>query len=169
MKTSSLYTRRGDAGTTTLVDGRHVPKSAPVIESVGAIDELSAHIGLLAARMADGSAVPLQNIQRRLFAIGARLAGVSSPHFFPDDEAVRRLEALIDSSEAGTFDGFVLPGGHPLAAQAHVCRAVCRRAERCVVAAECPEAVPYLNRLADYFFALASEINQNNGFPEIKL
>ncbi len=167
MEHSLIYTRRGDRGTTSCADGVVVRKDSSVIEACGAIDELSCHVGLLAAyevRFRD----ELQAVQCCLFAVGAYLSGVRMPRFFPTAEDVAHLEALIDESNV-SFNGFLLPGGHVSAAQAHVCRAVCRRAERHVVAVNGVAAVPYLNRLSDYFFVLSMKLNDIYKVEEIKL
>lgn len=164
----SLYTRHGDNGLTSLADGRRVEKTHPAVEAVGAVDELSAHLGLLVAVCPATHREVLLDIQRRLFAIGARLAGVAAPKGFPTAGDVRELELQADLAAPDGFPGFILPGGTAAAAQAHICRAVCRRAERRAMAAECREALPYLNRLADYLYALSLKINQSMGVEERK-
>lgn len=159
---STLYTHTGDRGTTSLAVGGKVAKTDPRIVAVGDVDELSSHIGLLAARLPLEERPQLRQFQRRLFAIGARLSGIDQATYFPDGAEVEALERDIDAF-AVDLGGFVLPGGTVSAAQAHVCRAVCRRAERSVVAAGCTEALPWLNRLSDWFFAYAHRLNREAG------
>ena len=101
----------------------------------------------------------LDTIQRRLFAIGASMSGTTYPKDFPTEMHIMQMEQFINT--APTFHGFILPGGHPSAAQCHICRAVCRRAER--------HLVPYLNRLSDFFFALALKLNIFYGVAEKNL
>lgn len=161
----TLYTHTGDAGTTSLAVGGKVAKTDPRIVAVGDVDELSSHIGLLAAQLPQDERAVLRQFQRRLFAIGARLSGIDTPTYFPIGAEVENLERAIDSFGV-TLGGFVLPGGTPTAAQAHVCRAVCRRAERSVVATGCTEALPWLNRLSDWFFAYAHRLNREAGESE---
>lgn len=167
MKKSSIYTRQGDDGTTRRADGSTVPKDDASIEAYGTIDELNSHIGLLATQLPADWRSELLDIQRHLFAIGAYLAGVPSPDYFPTAADVAHLEALMDAMPP--FSGFVLPGGSPAAAQAHVCRTVCRRAERRVLTAKYPNALPYLNRLSDYFFCLSRKTNLFREIDENKL
>lgn len=152
-----LYTRRGDLGSTSVYRGRELPKDAPLMEAIGTVDELSSHLGLLAAHLGTPQVEALQRAQRHLFNVGASLAEV--PHVpLPGPEDVQQLEIAIDQLETRlgnrTF-AFVLPGGSVAAAQAHVARTVCRRAERRLVAAARLDLVPYLNRLSDWLYALA--------------
>lgn len=167
----SIYTRTGDEGTTTLADGRQVPKDAAAIEAYGALDELSSHLGLLATLVPPAVAAELHEQQRRLFAVSALLAGVDAPSYLPDREEVAALERLIDarSDSRKGFGGFVLPGGCPAAAQAQVCRTICRRAERRLVSAATTAGLAYVNRLSDYLFVLAQWLNREAGVPEIRL
>lgn len=167
----TIYTRNGDKGTTDLADGRRVPKTAEAIEAYGTLDELSCHLGLLATLVPAGVGEKLREQQRRLFAISALLAGVPTPSGLPGESDVAALEQLIDSLTPadGGFRGFVLPGGCPAAAQAHVCRAVCRRAERRLVSVAAAACLPYVNRLSDYLFALALWLNRQSGTAENEL
>lgn len=180
--TSPLYTRKGDSGM-TVCGNRRTDKCHPIIEAIGTLDELSCHIGLLSSEVRSGYRPALEEIQRRLFAIGAALSvtngkdrtddremtGLTSGiSYFPTAETIHRLEEETDRLSPA-FCGFILPGGCRAAAQSHVCRAVCRRAERRVLAARCLAAIPYLNRLSDYFFALARHLNQEEGTPETLL
>lgn len=160
-----LYTRTGDDGTTSDGRGRRLPKDAAVIEACGDVDELASHIGLLVAATPPAWHAALHDIQRRLFAIGAYTAGYAAVTYFPDASVVQQLEQAINALQV-PFAGFILPGGCEAAARAHVCRTVCRRAERHVHSAGATAALPYLNRLSDYFFALALRLNADAGRPE---
>lgn len=172
MKITTVYTRKGDEGQTSLIGGQRVSKASIRLESYGTVDELSAHIGLLAAQLPDGHEKDvIVRIQNHLFNIGANLATdqeVTTLHasaILPDN-AVHELEKEIDDiiAELPDIQGFILPGGTCQAAQAHVCRTVCRRAERCIVELAkttkvSSEVQQYVNRLSDYFFVLAKKMN----------
>jgi cob(I)alamin adenosyltransferase len=164
-----IYTRLGDGGETHLGDMSRVSKTHPRIEAYGTVDELGAQIGVALAL--PGGAEPfsghLRRIQNDLFDVGA---DISVPHG-GERERLRVvpsqtewLEQICDEVNAGLepLRSFVLPGGTPLAAQLHVCRTVCRRAERRTI--DCgdavgPECVRYLNRLSDLLFILARAAN----------
>jgi cob(I)alamin adenosyltransferase len=181
-----LYTRKGDDGGTVLFDGTRVRKDDPRVAAYGEVDELNAHLGAAAAmtipRGADPSAKALHDrlvqIQHELFAIGAELATpVESPRQARlgkvTSEQVSRLESWIDEAAAATppLSVFILPGGDPLACELHVCRTVCRRAERRVVtlsAQTCvnPRILAYLNRLSDLLFAWARFANHLAGVAD---
>lgn len=165
---TKVYTRTGDDGTTALGSGTRVPKSALRIQAYGTVDELNAQIGVvLTVGPADVLVAPLRRIQNELFHAGAELCIPETDrakHPGPQIEArhVTALEQLLDELSAGLepLKNFVLPGGTPAAAQLHVARTVCRRAER--VVAELAEHEPieshiiqYLNRLSDALFVMA--------------
>ena len=160
-----LYTRTGDDGTTSDGRGRRVPKDAAIIEAGGDVDELACHVGLLIAAAPPTWHDELHDVQRRLFAIGAYVAGYPAVTYFPDAALVQQMERAIDALQV-PFAGFILPGGCEAAARAHVCRTVCRRAERHALSAGATAALPYLNRLSDYFFAMALRLNADAGQPE---
>jgi len=173
-----IYTKAGDDGFTHRADGRRVRKCDALIEAVGAVDELHAHIGLC-EQAASGGAVAeaLSAVQEELFAVSALLAQASSggkPVVALAPAAVERMEAAIDEiwSELGELKHFILPGGCELACRLHVARTVCRRAERAVAAAvERETRIPkivfvYLNRLSDLLFALARKANQDAGVED---
>lgn len=174
-----LYTRTGDTGMTSLVGGQRVPKTHPRLEAYGTIDELNSHIGLLIAELGDAADTPfLTEVQNLLFSIGSMLATDTSqrevrPGRYVTAKDVQEMEHAIDAAEEGLpgWRGFILPGGTRAAAQAHVCRTVCRRAERCIytLASEAEvdaRLLEYINRLSDYFFALAKKINHSAGQEE---
>ncbi len=164
---SKIYTRRGDGGITSLVGGQRVSKSDARVEAYGTVDELNSAVGLLAA----WSEVDfLQEVQSELFRLGCNLADATCPQI---ELPVGTVEDHIDqlSAQLPPLHSFILPGGTVAAAQAHVCRTICRRAERRVVAlaaqaSVCPVIAVYLNRLSDYFFVLARNLNFVEGTPE---
>ncbi len=173
-----IYTRTGDDGTTGLLGPGRVLKNAARVEACGAVDELNAALGVVRTLDPDGwLAAELATIQSRLFHVGAELAALT-----PDvpaqrdrigDEDVAALERWIDrlDAELAPLTSFVLPGGSALAAQLHVTRAVCRRAERRTVSLLQAEPVElrlvrYLNRLGDLLFVMARWCNRRAGVPE---
>jgi cob(I)alamin adenosyltransferase len=173
-----IYTRTGDTGDTSLFDGTRVRKSEPRVEAYGDVDELNACLGLARASGADHEiADELIRLQRDLFALGAQLADpgekiaarVTKAALGDDD--VARLEQLIDryETELPALRRFILAGGSPAGAALHVARAVCRRAERRMVALE-PAIdavlVRYVNRLSDLLFVLARAVNHRSGAVE---
>ena len=162
-----IYTRLGDGGETHLGDMSRVPKTDPRIEAYGTVDELNAQIGV--ALTVPGIPHPewLQRIQNDLFDVGADISG---PHggdrsrLRVAPEQTEWLEKACDEVNADlpALKSFVLPGGTPAAAQLHVCRTVCRRAERRTI--DCGdevnvECVRYLNRLSDLLFILSRGAN----------
>ena len=172
MKITKVYTRGGDKGLTSLVGGQRVSKASTRLEAYGTVDELSSHLGLLAAMLPEGHEQQMViRIQNCLFNVCTNLATdqTETPLYpsahLPEGET-ELLEHEVDSimGEMPERQGFILPGGTPEAAQAHVCRTVCRRAERCIVAlAEetvvSSEVQQYINRLSDYLFVLAKKLN----------
>ncbi len=174
-----IYTRTGDAGETALFDGRRVPKSDLRVEAYGEVDELNALVGLaLAEGLDDELAAMLRGVQHDLFALGGRLADPARKiasrvgKVAVGESDVARLEGWIDTLEGELLPlrRFILPGGTRAAALLHVCRTVCRRAERRVVQLG-PEAVEaqvlaYVNRLSDFFFVLARAVNRRAGVAE---
>ena len=164
-----IYTKLGDGGETHLGDMSRVPKTHPRIEAYGTLDELNAQLGAALALegMPERTAGFLRRVQNDLFDVGA---DISVPHG-GDRERLRVvpeqtvwLEQACDevNAELAPLKSFLLPGGTPAAAQLHVCRTVCRRAERRAV--DCgdelnPECVRYLNRLSDLLFILARAAN----------
>jgi len=163
-----IYTKLGDGGETHLGDMSRVPKTHPRIEAYGDVDELNAQIGvaLTQSELPATYAEWLRRVQNDLFDVGADLA---VPHG-GDRERLRVvpaqtgwLETACDEVNATLepLRSFVLPGGTPAAAQLHVCRTVCRRAERRALLVEDsnPEVVRYLNRLSDLLFILSRGAN----------
>ena len=173
-----IYTRTGDSGETSLYGGVRVSKADSRVEAYGDVDELNAWLGLVRSSTLDPDLEgAFLHIQRDLFALGAQLADPSG-HLEPraakaiiTDEDVRRLEELIDrlESELPPLRNFILAGGVPAAATLHLARAVCRRAERRMVALQPgPDAVllQYVNRLSDLLFVVARVVNHRAGLSE---
>ena len=166
-----IYTRTGDRGETSLFGGSRVAKDDPRIEAYGSIDELNSTIGVARATWASSPIdKQLETIQSDLFDIGARLAAPGNDRFAGvNPQRITELERAIDAmeSELQPLTSFIIPGGSPAAAQLHVARTVCRRAERRVVALENETAtVTYLNRLSDYLFVAARYANRGHGVPD---
>ena len=171
-KITKVYTRGGDKGLTSLVGGQRVSKASTRLEAYGTVDELSSHLGLLAAMLPESHEQQMVvRIQNCLFNVCTNLATdqeqtplYPSAHL-PEGE-IQILEQEVDTimAELPERQGFILPGGTQEAAQAHVCRTVCRRAERRIVALSevalvSPEVQQYINRLSDYLFVLAKKLN----------
>ena len=181
-----LYTKLGDDGSTSLYGGRRVMKDDIRIEVSGEIDELNAHIGLLSAMVEGDVSEILDEIQARLFIVGASMSSMVDGSWRVGKEVkgesslsdleLARLEQEIDRLQAAVpqLDTFVLPGGCAKAAQSHVCRTVCRRVERRLVALSRDVDVDaltmqFVNRLSDFFFSLALYLNFIEGYDEKKL
>ena len=182
-----VYTRQGDQGNTGLVGGQRVPKDGPRIQAYGTVDELNSFIGVARATIVEmenptPAVAPLGKIllrvQHELFNLGSILAtlpqDVHPRQARITDADVTQLEHEMDSMGADLprLRSFVLPGGCRLNADLHVCRTVCRRAERQVVAlaredAVPPEAVRYLNRLSDALFVWSRWASHAAGAAEI--
>lgn len=170
---SKIATRTGDDGTTGLGDGRRVPKDDLRVHALGEVDELNAHIGLLACEdLPDELKRQLISFQHDLFDIGGELS-IPGYTLLPDAQ-LARLDALLEhyNAELPALKEFILPGGSRAAAQAHVCRTVCRRAERSVVGLEKAETVrapvrQYLNRLSDLLFVLSRVLNRYAAQPDV--
>ncbi len=179
---SQVYTRTGDAGTTALFGGGRVPKDHPRVEAYGAVDELNSAIGVAIAFMSDEKLFgELTSVQNELFNIGAELASESGNEksaefgrlFTDAGGKIGLLESLMDTldSQLPPLTTFVLPSGSQAGALLHLCRTVCRRAERAVVSLGHTERVNpdlgrYLNRLSDLLFVMARHVNQADGCPE---
>lgn len=182
LMTMKIYTRTGDRGDTALLGGARVLKSDPRVEAYGEVDELNAWLGLARAQPGLGEDLidVLGHLQRDLFALGARLADPSEriaaqiAKVSVTETDVRRLEEWIDryETELPPLRRFILPGGIFAAATLHLARAVCRRAERRIVAlggdSVEPVLLAYVNRLSDLLFVLARLANQRAAQPEIE-
>jgi len=163
---SKITTRTGDAGDTGLGDGTRVPKDSRRIQALGDIDELNSCLGLLLAEeLPDAIDKALLQVQHDLFDLGGEVC--IPGHSMITEQHVTRLEALTEAHNAKLkpLKEFILPGGTRAAAAAHLARAVCRRAERSLVALGRHEPVgerarQYLNRLSDVLFVLGRALNR---------
>jgi cob(I)alamin adenosyltransferase len=181
MDKSSIYTSTGDKGTTGLIGGTRVAKSCSQLEAYGTIDELNSQIGLLQTYLKDEhDSSFLLSVQNKLFVVGSLLATDSSKYDLEKvgkitDEDVHVLEKEIDCIDRmlPPHKNFIIPGGCRASALAHVCRTVCRRAERRIYAYKdegyvvSEELLRYINRLSDYFFVFSRKINMINKTHEI--
>ena len=181
-----IYTKTGDDGETGLFGGARVSKADPRVAAYGDVDELNAWLGFARSSLPESAAdlrSMLEQIQRDLFAVGARLADpaqkiaerVTKAAVGPDD--IARLERWIDDLEAALppLRHFILAGGSPAGAALHVGRTTCRRAERGMVgllaadgAAFERELLVYMNRLSDLLFVMARSANHRAATPEIE-
>ena len=165
-----IYTKTGDAGTTSLVGGKRVPKSDVRLEAYGTVDELNAFIGDLINEITDAEDKKLLIfIQNKLFVVGSKLAceeesNIKLPGITPED--IEKIEKRIDTIETTLpkHNKFILPGGTPAACKAHICRTVARRAERNIyrLAEQSKvdaEETAFINRLSDYFYVLSRHCN----------
>ena len=178
---SKIYTKTGDAGETALGNGARVAKHSKRVAAYGTVDETNATVGMARLHAAGDLDAALQRISNDLFDLGADLC---TPDMHKDAVAaypplrmiaaqVARLEAEIDVMNARLtpLRSFILPGGSVLAAHLHLCRTICRRAERGVVELATmeevnAEAIKYLNRLSDWFF-VAGRIANNDGKDDV--
>lgn len=188
---AKIYTRTGDKGTTGLIGGTRTSKADIQIDCFGTLDEVNAHLGLLNCQLdtlIDKPFPILTKIQQQLFDIGAILAldlskadKFTLPSITSSDITTLELEIDEMNFHLPKMTHFILPGGHPAIAQAHIVRAVLRRAERLTVAftSQQPRTTPiatkayplilqYLNRLSDYFFVLSRYIGHLLDIPENK-
>ena len=182
--TFKIYTKTGDKGETSLYGGTRVSKAAARVESYGTLDELNAFIGLAKAEISDEKvSSQLQKIQFDLFTVGSEAAtptdklilanGKNRLDLMISEEEISELEHWMDDldAELEPLQFFILPSGGKAAASIHVCRTVCRRAERAMVYLNeteevRPELIKYLNRLSDYLFILARYISKISGEKE---
>ncbi|MCF0218185.1 MAG: cob(I)yrinic acid a,c-diamide adenosyltransferase [Muribaculaceae bacterium] len=167
-----VYTRTGDKGTTALIGGVRVAKDSVRLEAYGTVDELNSHIGLVCAIAQDCDVemtATLRLVQNKLFNVGAYLATPADKAAAPkglDESDIKALEDAIDlvDNELPPLQCFVLPGGCRQAAEVHIARTVCRRAERRIITLGAAEGVDdlvvkYINRLSDFLFVYARRVN----------
>jgi cob(I)alamin adenosyltransferase len=168
VKLNKIYTRTGDDGETSLVDGRRVAKHSRRPAAFGEVDEANSVIGLARLHISDAADDMLGRVQNDLFDLGADLATPESdtPALRITNEQVDRLEAEIDEMNASLepLKSFILPGGSQAAAWLHLARTVVRRAERRMTELATDEvvnepAMRYVNRLSDHLFVLARTLN----------
>ncbi len=182
--TFKIYTKTGDKGETSLYGGTRVSKAAARVESYGTLDELNAFIGLAKAEISDEKVLSqLQKIQFDLFTVGSEAAtptdkmllanGKNRLDLMISEKEITELELWMDDFDASLepLQFFILPSGGKAAASIHVCRTVCRRAERTMVFLNeteevRPELIKYLNRLSDYLFILARYVSKISGEKE---
>jgi cob(I)alamin adenosyltransferase len=176
---SKIYTRIGDKGHTALGSGAMVSKDHPRIEAYGTVDEFNSNLGVMACHLPQGSDLEfIRSVQNDLFDLGADLC-VPSADGAPDNrlrirpEQWERLEKKIDewNEKLSPLNSFILPGGSIASSWLHICRTICRRAERLVVHLSSLEsvnehAIIYLNRLSDLLFVMARVYN-NNGADDV--
>jgi len=169
-----IYTKTGDKGETSLANGQRVSKTDTRIEAYGTVDELNSWFGLLRASI-QHSAISLQPsdeqlqwIQNRLFNLGAALS--EAPGEWITEEDVTCLERWIDAMQAEVppMRSFILPSGGETVCRCHLCRTVCRRAERKMIKANSAEnELKWVNRLSDFLFVLARYLGYKNGEKEV--
>jgi len=176
-----IYTKTGDKGTTALFGGKRVSKDDIQIEAYGTVDELNSLIGSLISLIdpLEGTQL-LKKVQAILFDIGSHLASDgTADKYLPslDEDNIKTLENAMDNmtSQLPELKSFILPGGNQRIASAHVCRTVCRRAERRIISlAKLNEnnsldgIIKYVNRLSDYFFVLARALALTDGIDEVR-
>lgn len=175
-----VYTKTGDKGTTTLVGGTRVPKTHIRLEAYGTIDELNAQLGLLLTYITDEEdSVFVLWIQNKLFSVGSHLATDQEKTTLREasvitPEDILKVEEEIDriDNQLPPLKAFVIPGGGRGAAVCHVCRTVCRNAERRILFLSeeytvSPEVLAFVNRLSDYLFVLSRKLNINEKRGEI--
>lgn len=170
---SKIATRTGDEGTTGLGDGKRVDKDSLRVHAMGEVDELNSHLGvLLCEELPPGLAEELLAIQHDLFDLGGELC--IPGYQLITEEQVANLDALLEKYNADlpALQEFILPGGSRSAALAHVCRTVCRRAERVLVSLGKDEQIhaqprQYLNRLSDLMFVLSRVLNRFSGRGDV--
>ena len=179
-KKSKIYTKTGDAGETSLIGGKRVPKNHIRIEAYGTVDELNSTIGLIRDQQIDNHYKDiLLKIQNKLFTVASILANdkEKTPEKLScikaEDIALLETEIDLMNESLPELHSFTIPGGHTTASFCHIARCVCRRAERIVISLSQHHPIDglilmYLNRLSDYLFVLARKIAFDNKSPEIQ-
>jgi cob(I)alamin adenosyltransferase len=172
---TKIYTRTGDDGTTGLGDGSRIDKDSLRVEAMGQVDHLNAFVGAVLSQQGVPEEVAgyLSDVQHDLFDLGAELCIPGLTRI--TDVHVERLETQLDrlNENLGRLQDFILPGGTPAAAQAHLARTACRNAERTVLALSRQDPIVnaplrrYLNRLSDFLFVVARELNRSAGRPDV--
>jgi len=169
-----IYTKTGDKGTTSLANGERVPKTDVRIEAYGTVDELNSWVGMLRAEITKHTQIAdfdrhSEWIQNKLFNLGAALS--EAPGEWITEEDVQQLERWIDAMQAvlPKQKGFLLPAGSETVCRCHVCRTVCRRAERQMILCKADEVyLRFMNRLSDYCFVLSRWIAVEQNEQEIE-
>ncbi|MEO0575156.1 MAG: cob(I)yrinic acid a,c-diamide adenosyltransferase [Pseudomonadota bacterium] len=171
---SKIYTCTGDSGETGLGDGSRVAKDDARVEAYGTVDEVNSAIGVVLAHRIDNETICrcLTDVQHDLFDLGGELC--IPGHQMVDDSYVTRLESTLDSlnDQLPALKEFILPGGNAAAANCHLARTICRRAERRVHTLSRdeeinPAGLRYLNRLSDLLFVIARILARSDGGAEV--
>ncbi|KZE64297.1 cobalamin adenosyltransferase [Fictibacillus phosphorivorans] len=174
-----LYTRTGDKGMTSVIGGR-LAKSDIRVKAYGTLDELNSFVGLTIAKLHEPKFDDIKNelikIQHELFDCGGDLSAISKGYTFKaKEEIITFLEERIDVyiKEAPELERFILPGGTEASSYIHVCRTIARRGEREIVELQQSEEIhpvvlKYVNRLSDYFFAIARVVNSRSGLKDVE-
>jgi cob(I)alamin adenosyltransferase len=176
-----IYTRTGDTGETSLIGGSRVPKYHQRIEAYGTLDELNSFIGFLRDQvMDDHTREVLSEIQDRVFTSESLLAmdptmeiAQKIPQLYEDDVLLLEHEMDEMNNSLPELTSFILPGGHPLVSLSHICRTICRRAERITMKLVSEGefsnqlVLKYLNRLSDYFFVLSRKFAHDMNIPDM--
>lgn len=169
-----VYTKTGDGGETSLFDGARVKKSNDVIELLGSLDELNAHLGLVHSVVDAKLQLHLLQIIKNIFKLSANIALAKKYQCFDLTDEVCQLEQLIDEldSKLPKLKNFIYPVGSVAIGQVHIARAVCRRVERDLVALSLkqqinPSYLKYINRLSDLLFMLTRYIALQNDITEV--
>ena len=178
MKKIKVYTKTGDNGETSLFSGERVPKHNVRIKAYGTIDELNSFVGLLKDYVEEKKIKEvLHNIQLKLFSIGSILASPGDKNFSEkvkiEKKDVEYIELEIDrlNKDLPELKNFVIPGGHKTSSYSHVCRSICRRAERKISKLNNKSSVDsnilaYVNRLSDFFFVLSRFLKHSDNVSE---
>ena len=175
-----IYTKKGDSGHTSLIDGQIVNKHNLSVDAYGAVDELNSFLGLLKDYIKDETIKDiLNNIQPKLFSIGSILASGKNQDILEkvkiEKKDVKYIEFHIDSmnNELPELKNFIIPGGHKISSYSHVCRSICRRAERRISELNNEQSVDpiilsYINRLSDFFFVLSRYLMYSDKIEETR-
>ena len=175
-----IYTKKGDSGHTSLIDGQIVNKHNLSVDAYGTVDELNSFLGLLKDYIKDETIKDiLNNIQPKLFSIGSILASGKNQDILEklkiEKKDVESIEFHIDSmnNELPELKNFIIPGGHKISSYSHVCRSICRRAERRISELNNeqsvdPNILSYINRLSDFFFVLSRYLMYSDKIEETR-
>ena len=173
-----IYSKKGDKGKTSLIGGKIVDKHNLSVDAYGTIDELNSFIGLLKDYVEDKKINEvLHNIQLKLFSVGSILASAGDNNFSDkvsiEKKDIEDIESNIDNmnNQLPDLKNFIIPGGHKISSYCHVCRSICRRAERRISELNNlykinPYILSYINRLSDYFFVLSRHIKHSDNVEE---
>ncbi|MFT6835819.1 MAG: cob(I)alamin adenosyltransferase [Francisellaceae bacterium] len=171
---SKIYTKTGDKGTTALSDAKRVSKSSSIFNAIGDIDELNSHIGwlILKTKNIQETYDQLTQVQHLLFNLGGELSFPSMSSI--SEENVILIEKWVDemNQHLPSLKEFILPGGSYLSAKTHICRSICRRAERSIISTHedsdiSDHILSFINRLSDYLFVLARHLNRIEGHNDV--